>query len=135
MITKIDHIGIAVNNVAEAVKLYCNVLGLNPEKIEIETLGDRNLKVAMLPVGESMIELMEATDPEGVIGKFIAKRGEGIHHLAVGTTNIKDELETLKGKGVPLIDSEPRGGVGGHKVAFLHPSATKILLELVEVEH
>jgi len=78
---------------------------------------------------------METTDPEGVIGRFIAKKGEGIHHLAIGTNNIENELEKLKRKGIPLIDTEPRIGAGGHKVAFLHPRATKILLELVEVEH
>ncbi len=135
MVTKIDHIGIAVNNVEEAVKLYCDVLGLKTEEIERETVEEQKVKAAMIPVGESHIELMESTDPEGVIAKFIAKKGEGIHHLAIGVNNIKDELATLKRKGIPLVDMEPRIGVGGHKVAFLHPKATKILLELVEVEH
>ena len=135
MISKIDHLGIAVNNVEEAVGMYCDILGLNPEEIERETIEEQKVRAAMLPIGESRIELMETTDPEGVIGKFIAKRGEGIHHLAVRTTDIEGELETLKSKGVPLIDEEPRMGMGGNKVAFLHPKAAKILLELVETEH
>ena len=130
MATKINHIGIAVANLEESVKLYLDVLGLNEEDVERESIN--NMNVAMIPVGESKIELLEPTDSEGVIAKFIAKQGEGIHHLAVGVENIASELNALKAKGVPLIDTEPRIGVGGHKVAFLHPKATKILLELVE---
>ena len=130
MITKINHIGIAVNNIEEAVKLYTDVLGL--EVREIETVEAQKLRAAMIPVGESMIELLESTSPEGTIAKYIEKRGEGIHHLAVGVSDIEDTLETLKKKGVPLIDEKPRRGVGNHKVAFLHPKGTKILLELVE---
>ena len=131
MIVRIDHIGIAVNSIEDAAKLYSGV-GL---KIvgKIESSEVDKIKVAMIPVGESKIELMESTDPEGAIAKFIAKRGEGIHHLAIGVSNITDELETLKRKGVPLVDMEPRIAVGGHRIAFLHPKATKILLELVEV--
>lgn len=132
MALKIDHIGIAVNNVEEAVKLYCDVLGLKPEEIERETVEKQKVKVAMIPVGESRIELLESTDPEGVIAKFIDKRGEGMHHIAVGVSDIKATLEALKAKGVPLIDAEPRIGAGGSKIAFLHPKATKALLELVE---
>ncbi len=132
MALKIDHIGIAVNNVEEAVKLYCDVLGLKPEEIERETVEKQKVKVAMIPVGESRIELLESTDPEGVIAKFIDKRGEGMHHIAVGVSDIKATLEALKEKGVPLVDAEPRTGVGGSKMAFLHPKATKALLELVE---
>ncbi|MFC2032294.1 methylmalonyl-CoA epimerase [Chloroflexota bacterium] len=135
MATKIDHIGIAVSNVEETLKLYCDVLGLKPEDIERETVEEQKVKAAMIPVGESRFELMESTDPEGVIAKFIEKRGEGIHHIAVGVNNIKEELEALKANGIPLIDSEPRTGVGGAKIAFLHPRATKILLELVEGGH
>ncbi len=132
MALKIDHIGIAVNNVEEAVKLYCDVLGLKPEEIERETVEKQKVKVAMIPVGESRIELLESTDPEGVIAKFIDKRGEGMHHIAVGVSDIKATLEALKEKGVPLVDAEPRIGAGGSKMAFLHPKATKALLELVE---
>ena len=129
---KIDHIGIAVNNVEETLKLYCDVLGLKPEEIERETEEEQNIKVAMIPVGESRIELLESTTSDGVIARFIANKGEGIHHLAIEVSDIKGELEKLKAKGIPLIDAEPRTGYGGSKIAFLHPKATKALLELVE---
>ena len=129
---KIDHIGIAVNNIEETLKLYCDVLGLKPEEIERETVEEQKVKVAMIPVGESRIELLESTVPDGVIAKFIASKGEGIHHIAIGVSDIKDELQKLKEKDVPLVDTEPRTGFGGSKMAFLHPKATKALLELVE---
>ena len=133
MVVKIEHIGIAVANLEETLKMYLDVLGLKEEEIGRESIN--NMNVAMLPVGESKIELLEPMDTEGVIAKFIANKGEGIHHLAVGVNNIVEELNTLKAKGIPLVDTEPKIGAGGHKVAFLHPKATKILLELVEVEH
>jgi len=129
---KIDHIGIAVNNIEEALKLYCDVLGLKPEEIERETVEEQKVRVAMIPVGESRIELLESTTPEGIIAKFIASKGEGIHHIAIGVSDIKGNLEKLKERGVPLVDTEPRIGFGGSKMAFLHPKATKALLELVE---
>ena len=132
MIVKIDHIGIAVNNVEDAVKIYCDVLGVKAEDIKRELVKEETGKAAMIPVGESRIELMESTDPQGVIAKHIARRGEGMHHLSLEVSNIQDELETLKGKGVPLVDMEPRIGVGGTKVVFIHPKATKVLIELVE---
>lgn len=129
---KIDHIGIAVNNVEEVLKLYCEVLGLKPEEIERETVAEQKVKVAMIPVGESHIELLESTAPDGVIAKFISHKGEGIHHLAIGVSDIEGSLAKLKEKGVPLVNTEPRTGFGGSKTAFLHPKATKALLELVE---
>jgi len=132
MIVKIAHIGIAVNSVEDAIKLYSEVLGLKAEDIERETVEEQKVKTAMIPIGDSKIELLESTDPEGVIAKYIEKRGEGMHHLALEVTNIHDMLETLKEKGVPLIDMTPRVGVGGDKVAFLHPKAAKVLIELVE---
>ena len=130
MIVKIDHIGIAVNSIEEAVKLYTDVFGLKVKAIE--TSEEQKARTAIIPVGETMIELLESTDSEGPIGKYIAKRGEGLHHLAMGVTNLQDALEMLEKKGVPLIDTKPRGGVEGTKIAFLHPKGTKILLELVE---
>ncbi|MFC1990858.1 methylmalonyl-CoA epimerase [Chloroflexota bacterium] len=132
MESKIDHIGIAVNNVEEALKLYCEVLGLKPEEIERETLEEQKVKVAMIPIGESQIELLESTTSDGVIAKFISSKGEGIHHVAIGVSDIAGNLEKLKGKGIPLVDTEPRIGFGGSKMAFLHPRATKALVELVE---
>lgn len=132
---KIDHIGIAVSNLEETLKVYCDVLGLKPEDIEKEVVPDQKVRVAMIPVGESRIELLESTSPDGAIAKFIEKRGEGIQHIAIGVSNLKGELEKLKAKGFPLIDTEPRIGAGGHKIAFLHPKATKALIELAEGEH
>ena len=130
MVVKIDHIGIAVNSIEEAVKLYTEVLGL--EVSGMETVEEQKVRTAIIPVGESKIELLESTSPEGTIAKFIEKRGEGIHHLALGVSNIEDTLETLKAKGIPLIDEKPRKGVENTRIAFLHPKGTKILLELVE---
>jgi len=129
---KIDHIGIAVRNLEEMVKVYCAVLSLKPEEIERETIVEQKVKAALIPIGQGRIELLESTDPEGVIAKFINQRGEGIHHVAIGVSDIKSVVRALKEKGIPLVDTEPRTGVGGSKVAFLHPKATKALLELVE---
>ena len=86
----------------------------------------------MIPVGESRIELLEPTDAEGPIAKHLEKRGEGIHHLAFEVSDIQGMLKALKEKGVPLVDTEPRIGAGGSKIAFLHPKGTKALIELVE---
>jgi len=130
MIKKINHIGIAVKSIEEAVKLYTDVLGL--EATEVEILADRHVKIVMIPVGESKIELLEATDPEGNIAKYIEKKGEGIHHLALEVSNIQDTLETLTKQGVALIDKKPRDGVENTRIAFLHPKGTKVLIELVE---
>lgn len=132
MITKIDHIGIAVKNVEESLKVYCNAMGLKIEDIERETVAAQGVKVAMIPVGESRIELLEPTNPQSPIARFINEKGEGIHHLALGVDDINAALESLKGKGFPLIDTTPRSGAGGSKIAFMHPKATKALLEFVE---
>ncbi len=130
MIGKINHIGIAVNSIEDAVKLYTDVLGLKLK--DIETVEDQKVRAAVIPVGESRIELLESTDPEGPIAKHIERRGEGVHHLALEVSNIQDALETLEKKGVPLIDKKPRTGAGGNRIAFLHPKGTKVLIELVE---
>ena len=130
MVVKIDHIGIAVNSIEEAVELYTDAFGL--EVSGIETLEEQQVRTAIIPVGESQIELLESTSPEGTIAKYIKNRGEGIHHLALGVNDIQDALETLKEKGIPLINEKPRKGVENTKIAFLHPKGTKILLELVE---
>jgi len=130
MIKKINHIGIAVNNIEEAVKLYTDVLGLKLKDVEV--VADQKVKTAIIPVGESKIELLESTDPEGVIAKYIERRGEGIHHLALEVSNLQDCLDTLTKQGVALIDEKPRNGVEGTRIAFLHPKETKVLIELVE---
>ena len=130
MIQKIDHIGIAVNSLDEAVKLYTDVLGLNIESTE--DVEEQKLKTAVVPIGDSKIELLQSTDAEGIIAKFIQKRGEGLHHIALAVDNLEDTLRTMKAKGIPLIDETPRAGVQDSRVAFLHPKGTKVLIELVE---
>ena len=129
-INKINHIGIAVNNIDEAVKLYTEVLGLKLTHVEV--VEDQKAKTAIIPVGETKIELIQSTSPDGAIAKYIEKRGEGIHHIALEVDNIQDSLKTLSEKGVSLIDEKPRKGIENTSIAFLHPRATKILLELVE---
>jgi len=131
MITKINHIGIAVNSIDDAVKLYTDVLGLKVQNIEV--VEDQKVKTAIIPVGESKIELIESTDPEGTIAKFIESRGEGMHHLALEVSNIEDALGTVANKGLALIDEKPRKGVENTRIAFLHPRGTgRVLMELVE---
>ncbi|MFH1382514.1 MAG: methylmalonyl-CoA epimerase [Chloroflexota bacterium] len=130
MITKINHIGIAVNNIDEAVKLYTEALGLTLKDVEINV--EQKVKTALIPVGESMIELLESTEPDGTIAKFIERRGEGLHHLALEVDNIEDALKMLAGKGISLVDQTPRSGAENTRIAFLHPRSTKILIEIVE---
>jgi methylmalonyl-CoA epimerase len=125
---QIDHIGIAVKNIEEAAKLYTD-LGLKIEGTEV--VESQKVKVAFIGIGQSRIELLESTAPDGNIAKFIESKGEGIHHLAVKVDNIEKALEELSAKGYQLIDKAPRIGAGGHKIAFLHPKSTKgVLLEL-----
>ena len=130
MITRVNHIGIAVNSIDEAVKLYTDVLGLKVKGIEV--IADQNVKTAIISVGEIKIELLESTDPEGTIAKYIERRGEGLHHLAFEVSNIQEALDTLKNKGIALIDEKPRKGVEGSNISFLHPKGTKALMEIVE---
>lgn len=130
---KIDHIGIATNGLDEALKFWRDALGL--ELKDIETVEDQKVKVAMLPVGEPRIELLEATSEDSPIAKFLQKRGAGIHHIAVRVDDIRATLSRLKESGARLIDEEPRIGAGGCLVAFIHPSsANGVLLELVQEE-
>jgi methylmalonyl-CoA/ethylmalonyl-CoA epimerase len=128
---KVDHIGIAVANLDEALKLYRDQLGLVCKGTEV--VEEQKVKVAFLPVGESKIELLESTDPEGPVGKFIEKKGAGVHHLSFRVSNIEEKLEQLKQQGVALIDQKPRYGAGGAKIAFLHPKSTGgVLIEICE---
>lgn len=127
---KIDHIGIAVKSLDEAIKTF-EALGFKVKGIE--EVKEQKVKVAMLPIGESKIELLEATAEDSAIAKFIASRGEGIHHIAINVDSINKSLELAKSSGIKLIDEEPRIGAGGKKVAFLHPKSTHgVLLEFVE---
>ena len=128
---KIDHLGIAVKAVADAAKMYERVLGLKVSSID--QVEEQGVRVAMLNIGESCLELLEATRPDSPIGKFVAKRGEGLHHIAVQVDNIEEALAQLKASGVRLIDESPRKGAHNTRVAFIHPAGTHgVLLELVE---
>ena len=128
---KIDHIGIATNGIDDAASFYRDSLGL--AVAEIEEVANQKVRVAMLPLGESRIELLEPTSDDSPISKFLAKRGPGIHHIAVRVEDIRATLSELKQQGTRLIDEEPRAGAGGCLVAFIHPSSTGgVLLELVE---
>jgi methylmalonyl-CoA/ethylmalonyl-CoA epimerase len=131
MVTKIDHIGIAVSNLDETLRLYTEILGLVPGGVEV--VEEQKVKVAFLPIGDTEIELLESTQPDGPIAKFIEKKGEGIQHIAFRVENIKEALEDMRRKGVRLIDEEPRYGAGGAQIAFLHPKSTYgVLVELCE---
>jgi len=128
---KVDHIGIAVKSLAEAVKVYQDAIGL--EVSGYDEVDDQGVRVAMLTIGESRIELLEPTREDSPIEKFMMKRGEGIHHIAVRVDDIEEALERLKASGVRLIDSTPRRGAHNTRIAFIHPSSTHgVLLELVE---
>jgi len=131
MVEKIDHIGIAVRNIEKTSKLLSNILGL--KVVGEEIVEEQKVKVAFLPLGDSELELLESTSPEGPIARFIEKKGEGIQHIAFRVNNIEEVLEKLKKEGVKLIDEKPRYGAGGAKIAFLHPKDTNgILVELCE---
>lgn len=131
MIQKIDHIGVAVKSIDESMKVYTEILGL--KVTGIETVEEQKVKTAFIPVGESKIELLESTSPDGPIAKFIEKRGEGIQHIALRVDNLEAKLKELREKGVRLIDENPRLGAGGAKIAFIHPKDTKgVLIELCE---
>jgi methylmalonyl-CoA/ethylmalonyl-CoA epimerase len=130
-ITKIDHLGIAVSSIDEKKNFWTDVLGLTMEGTE--TVEAQKVITAFLPVGESEVELLESTSPDGAIAKFIEKKGEGIQHVAFRVENIDQALEDLKQKGIRLIDQTPRKGAGGARIAFLHPKSTSgVLVELCE---
>jgi len=128
---KIDHIGIATRQLKEATALWQDALGL---KVDFaEDVGEQGVRIAMLPIGETHIELLEPLTPDSPVGKFLDKRGPGIHHIAIRVDDIRAALEQLKEKGARLIDETPRIGAGGCLVAFIHPSSTNgVLLELVQ---
>lgn len=127
----IEHIGIAVKNLEKAIAYYENVLGLKCYKIE--EIKDQKVKTAFFKVGETKIELLESTDSEGPVGKFIEKRGEGIHHIAFVVDNLSESLKEVKAKGIELIDSSPKKGAEELDIAFLHPRSTfGVLTEFCE---
>lgn len=130
-ILKIDHLGIAVNSINDGQNFWSDILGLEFEGAE--TVAEQKVKTAFFPVGESEVELLESTAPDGPVAKFIDKKGQGFQHVAFRVANIDEALEELKAKDVQLIDQTPRIGAGGARIAFLHPKATGgILVELCE---
>ncbi len=127
--THIEHIGIAVNSLEQAIPFYENVYGL--KCYAVEEVADQKVKTAFFKVGETKIELLESTDPEGPIGKFLEKKGEGVHHIAFAVDNLASDLLEIEEKGVKLIDRAPRKGAEGLNIAFLHPKSTfGVLTEL-----
>ncbi len=131
---RIDHIGIAVQGLDEALRPWVEGLGL--KAAAVEELATERVRVAMLPVGESKVELLEPTSPDSPIAKFIEKRGTGIHHIAFHVEDAAAALEALRAAGVPLIDQAPRVGAGGTKVGFAHPKGFGgVLVEVVEGHH
>jgi methylmalonyl-CoA/ethylmalonyl-CoA epimerase len=128
---KIDHIGIATRGIEDALAFYRDALGL--EVTETEEVAEQKVRVAMLPIGECRIELLEATSDDSPISRFLEKRGPGIHHIALRVDDIRAALANLREKGARLIDEAPRTGAGGCLVAFVHPSSTGgVLMELVQ---
>ena len=127
----IEHIGIAVENLNDAISFYERIFGLKCYKIE--EVPEQKVRTAFFMVGQTKIELLESTDPEGPIGKFIEKRGEGIHHLAFAVKGIEEKLKSAESSGIKLIDTVPRKGAEGLHIAFLHPKSTfGVLTELCE---
>lgn len=130
-ITRIEHIGIAVKNLDESINYYENILGL--KCYAVEEVKDQKVKTAFFMVGQTKIELLESTEPDGPIGKFIEKKGEGIHHIAFATSNLAAKLKEIESQGIQLIDKVPRKGAEGLNIAFLHPKSTNgVLTELCE---
>jgi len=129
MIQKIDHIGIAVSDLDEALKLYRDTLGLEVEHTE----DFEGMKIAFIPIGDTEFELLQPTDPNSALAKFIEKRGTGVQHIAVRVDDVEKSLEELKAKGLRVIDEKPRPGAGGASIAFFHPKSTLgVLLEICQ---
>lgn len=128
---KVDHIGIATPTIAEGLAIWRDALGFEPDSTE--EVAEQGVRVCMLPVGDTHVELLEPLSAESAVGRFLSKRGPGIHHIAIEVRDIKASLAELKQKGARLIDETPRVGARGCLVAFVHPSSTNgVLLELVQ---
>lgn len=131
MIKGLNHVAIAVNKLDEALEVFDHELGWKLEKTRV--VKQQKIKAALLRMGDTKIELLEPTGADSTVAKFLEKRGEGIHHIAVTVSDIEGHLEELKEKGIALIDEKPRVGMEGGKIAFIHPKSTKnVLIELVE---
>ncbi len=131
MVNKVDHIGIAVRSIDEALKFYTGVLGLEIHGTEV--VEQQKVKVAFLPLGDSEVELLEATQPDSPVAAFIESKGPGIQHIAYRVDNIEEAIAEMKAKGVRMIDEVPRYGAGNARIAFVHPKSTEgVLIELCE---
>jgi len=131
-VLKVDHIGVAVNSIDAALKFFSDTLGLKVEGSE--TVAEQKVTTTFMPVGDTEIELLQSTAPDGPIAGFIEKKGEGVQHVAFVVDNIEAALKELEAKGVRLIDKVPRMGAGGKKIAFLHPKDTNgVLVELCKI--
>ena len=131
MSLRVEHIALAVADLDAAIAHYASVWGLEVE--HRERVDDQGVEEAMLPIGDSYLQLLGATDPETTVGKFLSKRGEGLHHIAYEVDDLEATLADLKAKGVPLIDEAPRVGGRGHMVAFVHPKGNHgLLVELIQ---
>jgi methylmalonyl-CoA/ethylmalonyl-CoA epimerase len=128
---RIHHLGIAVESLEKAVPVFELLLGRPPDSRE--EIDDQKVRIAVFRVGESRIELIEASSPDSPVARFLEKRGPGIHHLALAVDNLQGTLDDLEGRGLQLVDRNPRRGAGGESIAFLHPSSTaSVLIELIE---
>lgn len=133
-LTHIEHLGIAVKSLETAIPYYEEILGL--KCYAVEEVADQKVKTAFFKIGQTKIELLESTSPDGTIAQFIEKRGEGIHHIAFATSNVQQSLDDAESKGIRLIDKTPRKGAEGLRIAFLHPKSTMgVLTELCEKEN
>jgi len=131
MIKGLDHVAIAVNRIEDALQIFEHNLGFKLEGVK--TVEQQKVKIAMLRAGATKIELLESTNPESSVAKFLANKGEGIHHIAIEVSDIEGYLKEWKDKGIALIDEKPRPGAEARKIAFINPKSTKgVLLELVE---
>lgn len=132
-VLKIDHIGVAVNSIDQGKNFWTDILGL--PMVKTETIEEQKVTTAFMPAGDSEVELLQSTSPDGPVAKFIEKKGEGMQHIAFQVENIEQALEELKAKGIQLIDQKPRIGAGNKKIAFLHPKATNgVLVELCQMQ-
>ncbi|WP_230501383.1 methylmalonyl-CoA epimerase [Sutcliffiella rhizosphaerae] len=131
VIKNVNHIGIAVNSIETALPFYTETLGLTFEAVE--HVASQRVRVAFISAGNCKLELLEPTSPDSPVAKFIEKRGEGIHHIALGVDNIEERIQQMIEKGIPMIDNQSRAGAGGANIAFVHPKASKgVLVEFCE---
>jgi len=134
MLSAVDHVGVAVEDIDAALAIYRDVLGM--PLVHRETVSEQGVDAALLDVGDSHVELLQPLGPDTAVGKFLARRGPGLHHVAYRVESVEETLQTLSAAGVRLIDERPRTGIRGSLVAFLHPASTGgVLTEIVQPAH